>query len=409
MSESTTAVPVFEYVSIKDTTTGWPEVSGQDYGFIPGFLRGYNVEFKHKETGSIEYGTAIYVPTTVEEYYQRDIDEWGELGYSLFQVERSKGFEPTGRVVFRGYNTELYDPDMREEYVEDAVKEVAQLMEERGHVFKIEIDPHKSAWLNLSGTTDDKGDEKEMDEYTFHLRTKDGEWYTGIGYGIDRDSAYNNMLEKTSPDVSVFTQEDMLIEKRNKYRVIVRSDVSAERSRWSHSNDGANAQQHFGRKEPGEMIQVYEGSNLISESRWSENMKQYDQTFAPRDIVGELNPNNGFDYSDVPIKYASAVRQELSKNGYSLVAMIHRSNHPADSYLFDLIAAKDNDPFGENRFAKWMFNGSTGSMNHGHYNQTLDMAMDKVREITWDVSMAAHEGTPSVSQEKPSTAVMPNR
>lgn len=135
----------FEYITVSDTNTGWS--SGNDnrnYGYIDGLVRGFNIEFQHKETGEITYNSAIYVEENIEDYYRERIAEWGSIGYEPFSMEKAKGYEPTGRAVFRGYAVEKYDVEERDYYVEDI--NIDRYLEEHGIQIKPleQIDPHKS-------------------------------------------------------------------------------------------------------------------------------------------------------------------------------------------------------------------------------------------------------------------------
>lgn len=136
----------FEYVDVSDTNTGWPKPVEKDYGCIPGFVRGFNVEFKHKDTEEIVYGSCIWDPGNIEDYFQQQIDDWGDIGFVLFEAEKSKGYEPTGRAVFRGYGQEVYDPTERDFCIEDA--NVQKWLRQSGLTLKDKIDRHASIYDN---------------------------------------------------------------------------------------------------------------------------------------------------------------------------------------------------------------------------------------------------------------------
>ena len=87
--------------------TGWNRDMDQEYkGLIPGYACGYNFEVTKDgvtdfESCTFEYDTpdGVMAPGSLYPDF-------------LFDV----GCEPTGRVIFRGYYTEEYDIEEREEY-----------------------------------------------------------------------------------------------------------------------------------------------------------------------------------------------------------------------------------------------------------------------------------------------------
>lgn len=148
----TATFPTLQYVSVSETSTGWQDNGEKDYGYIDGYLRGYNIEFQNKETGEINYSSAIFVERNVENYYQNRIDEWGEIGYEPFETEKNKGLEPTGRAVFRGYYTERYNAEERETFVEDATEEIERMIKENNYMLKSDFDAHRSLFENVEVT-----------------------------------------------------------------------------------------------------------------------------------------------------------------------------------------------------------------------------------------------------------------
>lgn len=144
--------PQFEYVTVDEAgTTGWNTGNdSRNYGYVDGLVRGFNIEFKHKETGEINYNSANFVEGNIEDYYRERIEEWGDVGYTPFEVETRNGYEPTGRAVFRGYGVERYDEEERDTYIEDV--DIDKYLEERGMVLKPaeEIDTHKSIMENIT-------------------------------------------------------------------------------------------------------------------------------------------------------------------------------------------------------------------------------------------------------------------
>ena len=143
--------PRLEYISISDTATGWRDNAGRDYGQIDGYVRGYNVEFRNRETGEIDYNSTLWVNGTIEGYHQRNMDAWGNVGYEPFEVERSNGWEPTGRAVFRGYGKEEYDFEERETYIitEGVAKEINGWMRDNRLMLKPDLDPHNHVTENV--------------------------------------------------------------------------------------------------------------------------------------------------------------------------------------------------------------------------------------------------------------------
>lgn len=84
-------------------------------GEIPGLLNGWSFEYKNAK-GEYSYGSVSYENMMPEEYanlwHTEDGREW------IHDTPSWNGWEPTGRVVFRGYAEEYYDPDEREWFVE---------------------------------------------------------------------------------------------------------------------------------------------------------------------------------------------------------------------------------------------------------------------------------------------------
>ena len=152
----------FEYINIADTNTGWTDNAGKDYGYVDGLVRGFNVEFKHKETGKVIYNSCIWEEGNIEDYFRRQIDAWGHLGFVLFEAERSKGYEPTGRAVFRGYGKVEYAPEERDSVVKRINIEkwlhVAELIPNN------EIDRHSSIYKNTHKELADVLFQQEQEE-----------------------------------------------------------------------------------------------------------------------------------------------------------------------------------------------------------------------------------------------------
>lgn len=161
----------FEYIDISDTNTGWDNNAGKDYGHVPGLVRGFNIEFQHKDTGEITYGSCVWESGNIEDYFQKQVDDWGYLGFVLFEAEKSKGYEPTGRAVFRGYGQEKYDPNERDYYIENVnINEWLQYAELTP---KEKIDRHASIYDNTIPL------EKKLDSQKDNIEVegKRGTWY----------------------------------------------------------------------------------------------------------------------------------------------------------------------------------------------------------------------------------------
>lgn len=92
------------------------------YGIVSGYICGWCLEYQ--KNGEIGYGS-MTCTNDYEEIINSEYD-WNSLGISA-ECASHNGWEPTGNIVFRGYYTEDYDYDEREEYVVDASKEVVEL------------------------------------------------------------------------------------------------------------------------------------------------------------------------------------------------------------------------------------------------------------------------------------------
>lgn len=95
-----------EYVKASEI---WPTAKDfEDKGPRPGLVRGYNVEIKTRH-GIIDWMSCSYISEdTPEEYF---------LGEFYTFYLNDLGFELTGRICFRGYGREEYDPDERDTFI----------------------------------------------------------------------------------------------------------------------------------------------------------------------------------------------------------------------------------------------------------------------------------------------------
>jgi hypothetical protein len=82
----------------------------KDKGIIPGYLRGYNIEVTTTD-GRTDWLSANYIWGEPEDALNDEYNLWRRSDW---------GWVPTGRITFRGYYTEHYDFEEREEYVVNA-------------------------------------------------------------------------------------------------------------------------------------------------------------------------------------------------------------------------------------------------------------------------------------------------
>lgn len=80
----------------------------EDKGFHPGILRGYNFEVKRPD-GSTYWLSCTYIDEELEMYVESDF---------FLRHLAELDVEPTGRVCFRGYGYEEYDPDEQDVYIQ---------------------------------------------------------------------------------------------------------------------------------------------------------------------------------------------------------------------------------------------------------------------------------------------------
>lgn len=83
-------------------------------GMQPGLCNGWSFEFKN-DAGEYYYGSVSYTHGMPAEYAYQWIEEDGTSW--LEDMIWTTGFKLTGRVVFRGYAEDYYDPDEREWFV----------------------------------------------------------------------------------------------------------------------------------------------------------------------------------------------------------------------------------------------------------------------------------------------------
>ena len=102
----------FKISEVVPASSIWPTAENfTDYGPKPGLLRGYNIEVKDQK-GVVDWMSAAFI-------YGKPEDTTGDGFNEPWRIESRKdwGFEPTGRITFRGYYTEEYDFEERETFV----------------------------------------------------------------------------------------------------------------------------------------------------------------------------------------------------------------------------------------------------------------------------------------------------
>lgn len=96
----------FEYVKASEI---WPNVEDfEDKGQRPGILRGYNFEVKRPD-GSTYWLSCTHIDKEPKTYAESDF---------FLRHLAELDVEPTGRVCFRGYGYEEYDPDEQDVYIQ---------------------------------------------------------------------------------------------------------------------------------------------------------------------------------------------------------------------------------------------------------------------------------------------------
>ena len=94
-----------EYVNASDI---WPTAENhQDKGERTGLVRGYNIEIKRPD-GTTYWESCCWFGGAPEQYYNSDYYMWHFDEYECV---------PTGRICFRGYGEEYYDPDERDYFI----------------------------------------------------------------------------------------------------------------------------------------------------------------------------------------------------------------------------------------------------------------------------------------------------
>ncbi len=99
---------MFYLTEVVPASSIWPTAKNCiDKGIVSGLLRGYNIEVTTRE-GKRYWADCQYIACEPEEYFN---SEWQQ------EHRADWGLTPTGRITFRGYYHEEYDPDERDYFV----------------------------------------------------------------------------------------------------------------------------------------------------------------------------------------------------------------------------------------------------------------------------------------------------
>lgn len=86
----------------------WPTAKDyDDKGNVPGLVRGYNIEVKTMD-GRVDWLSSIYIHGEPNTYFNSEYNIWRYT---------DNGWTPTGRICFRGYGIEEYDPEERDLFI----------------------------------------------------------------------------------------------------------------------------------------------------------------------------------------------------------------------------------------------------------------------------------------------------
>lgn len=99
-----------DFIICKPSECGlhWGDVSYDDLGACPGYLRGYNLEMRKGDL--VDYASMFCT--------YLDCDYSNPEVCSTVDLCAGNGWTPTGRAVFRGYFRESYSIEDRDFYVE---------------------------------------------------------------------------------------------------------------------------------------------------------------------------------------------------------------------------------------------------------------------------------------------------
>lgn len=117
----TTVITMKEYLKRSGET--WDISNDCEFlGVIPGYVCGFNLEVE--KDGKI--GCASCVFDNDYEEIRNTMSDYNDLGISE-ELCSYNGWKPTGNIVFRGYFTEHWDFEERDNYYVDASEEVKNL------------------------------------------------------------------------------------------------------------------------------------------------------------------------------------------------------------------------------------------------------------------------------------------
>ena len=86
----------------------WPTANDYvDFGPREGLVRGYNIEVR-TQGGKVEWLSCSYIHEDPFDYFNSECNLW---------YYNEHGWKPTGRICFRGYGREEYDPEERDTFV----------------------------------------------------------------------------------------------------------------------------------------------------------------------------------------------------------------------------------------------------------------------------------------------------
>lgn len=105
----------YEIIKNSESFSGYDIPDDEWVGEIHGLVNGWSFEVKNAK-GEYDYLSVSWEHGLPEDYANMFVTENGESW--LFEIPRWNGWEPTGRVVFRGYAKEYYDADEHEWFVE---------------------------------------------------------------------------------------------------------------------------------------------------------------------------------------------------------------------------------------------------------------------------------------------------
>ena len=107
---------MYTIIKNSESHTGYDIADIEYKGMIDGLCCGWQLEYTN-DKGEYGYSSVSYTQLTPEEYAGKWTTDSGMEW--IHETPSWNGWKPTGRVVFRGYAEEYYDPDEREWFVKD--------------------------------------------------------------------------------------------------------------------------------------------------------------------------------------------------------------------------------------------------------------------------------------------------